>query len=261
MGQTQQQPYNYWLLAGRQIFKHVTCSWNMFFDVHLGISAKCFWSQCQYRVAVSKSQDITSWTLGDLGKTCFGQDSGQHIHIWPKKWNNKHGMKCPSDHTGSWIVRKSMGNQTMAAGVENSNLKIGWPIPTEHSPNKITIKKTKTYVYFAKQLHQHIPNMILNNNNHACTCHVLHCCLWQYDETTKPGWTVWKTHHCEIIFGWFVHWGWLRRWARRSTKPCLIIWCFRWCFMGIPREHLRLNDIFSKRKARLVIHFFGRNNA
>ena len=29
----------------------------------------------------------------------------------------------------------------MAAGVENSNLKIGWPIPTEHSPNKITINK------------------------------------------------------------------------------------------------------------------------
>jgi len=36
-----------------------------------------------------------------------------------------------------------MGNQTMAAGVENSNLKIGWPIPTEHSPNKITIKKNE----------------------------------------------------------------------------------------------------------------------
>jgi hypothetical protein len=74
---------DYWQ-AGRSSnmsLVHETC----FFDVHLGISAKCFWSQCQYRVAVSKSQDITSWTLGDLGTTCFGQDSGQHIHIWPKK--------------------------------------------------------------------------------------------------------------------------------------------------------------------------------
>lgn len=189
-----------------------------------------------------------------LGQPVLGRIRANTSTFDPRKWNKKlHGMKCPCDHTGSWIVRKWGGKFIPKNWMAHPHRTF-----TEQNNNKT--KRNHTFIS---------PNSCINTSQmwfwiitimHA---HVMSyiCCLWQYDETIKPGWTVWKTHHCEIIFGWFVHWGWLRRWARRSTKPCLIIWWFRWCFMGIPREHLRLNDIFSKRKARLVIFVFGRNNA